>query len=785
MAPASPPGDARRVRSCLLLPLLLGAWSSAGAQALPAEVEPHSCGARAPGDTRPRIGLALGGGGARGIAHISVLRTLEELHVPVDCIAGTSMGALVGGLYASGMSVGELEQLVIETDWKRMFDDSLERPERSFRRKQDDRDGLATLGVGFRGGEIKLAPGLLQGERVLALFERSTLRVSAIDDFDRLPIPYRAVATDLNTGGAVVLEKGSLAMAMRASMSLPGIFVPVEVDGRVLLDGGLANQVPIDVVRAMGADIVIAVDVGTPLVELGGDASLFEIVYQISGMMTTGNTRQQLDTLGPRDVLILPELGSDVTTGDFDKAREALAIGASAAAARREQLARLSLPAGRYGQVLAQRPVVPAQAPVVDFVRLDNQTDYADELLLAYLPVPTGVPLDTERMEKSLLRTYSLTTLASVTYEVVEENGRTGVILRAGRAAGPNYLQLGLVVHSDFESAFEANLRVAVLTAPLSRYGAKAGCREIGSEPGLKGILPSARRGQPELAVREPWSYFNPNIHVFDVEGSNIATYDVSLNALELKAGHEFGNLGALFVGVRRSTGRARVEIGNPGWRNSTSTRARCSQTSLSTGSTACISHVTGTTPGSAIRRPATGWAATANSSRSMSTCSGPQFRQAFRAASGRLSRDRVGRTARSGPLPAGGRRDRLVGFRLNELTGQHYALLLAGYSYQLAELLGRAAQIGATLEYGNAWERRQDMSFDDGILNASIYVGFDSRVGPMFSASVRREAGHGLLFLEIGRAFRTPPPLSVRQLRAATSPRTAHFMILPTSIRI
>jgi NTE family protein len=283
----------------------------------PVSAEAVVCGERAPGDTRPRIGLALGGGGARGIAHISVIRLIEELEIPVDCIAGTSMGSLVGGLYASGMSVDELESLVTNTDWKRLFDDSLERPERSLRRKLDDRDALATVGVGFRGGGVKLTPGLLQGERILALFERSTEKVSSIRDFDLLPIPYRAVATDLNTGEAVVLDHGSLGLAMRASMSLPGIFQPVEVEGRVLLDGGLVNQVPVDVVRAMGADIVIAVDVGTPLAKLDRNASLLQVISQISGMMTTGNTRRQSETLTGRDVLIVPDLGDSVATGDF------------------------------------------------------------------------------------------------------------------------------------------------------------------------------------------------------------------------------------------------------------------------------------------------------------------------------------------------------------------------------------------------------------------------------------------------------------------------------------
>ena len=268
-----------------------------------------------------------------------------------------------------------------------------------------------------------------------------------------LPIPYRAVATDLNTGDAVVLDHGSLAMAMRASMSLPGIFQPVEVDGRVLLDGGLANQVPIDVVRAMGADIVIAVDVGTPLDTLDRDASLLEVISQISGMMTTGNTRRQLATLGAARCPDRPATG-------HRRRHRRLRQGARGAGDRRARrptrhvrgLASLSLSPDRYAASLEMQPVMPAEAPVIEFVRLENETDYADEVLLSYIRIPTGEPLDTARVEKALLRAYSLGTLSSVTYEVVREDGRTGVLLRARpKSQGPNYLQAGLSLNTDFD----------------------------------------------------------------------------------------------------------------------------------------------------------------------------------------------------------------------------------------------------------------------------------------------------------------------------------------------
>jgi NTE family protein len=395
----------------------------------------NSCGHREPGDTRPRIGVALGGGGARGIAHVRILRQLEALHIPVDCIAGTSAGALVGALYASGSSPEQIEKVVLETQWMAMFSDTLPRRDRSLRRKADDYAQLAPIGIGL-GGEgkrVQLAGGVSQGEKLIGLFERATGGSRVSSDFDALSIPFRAIATDLNSGEAVVLSHGSLPMAMRASMSLPGIFRPVAIDGRVLLDGGVANQVPIDVVRAMGADRVIAVDVGTPLSALDRDASLVDVIGQLSGFLTTRNAAQQLSTLGPQDLLIAPELTGKVATGDFDKAPEALQIGQQAAERAAPALRAFSQPPEIYQRWLAAREqrAVHGAAADIAFIEVDNHTGYADALLLSYLPLEVGRPLDSKAMQAGLLRAYGMDTLASISYEQVERDGQVGVVVSA------------------------------------------------------------------------------------------------------------------------------------------------------------------------------------------------------------------------------------------------------------------------------------------------------------------------------------------------------------------
>ena len=284
---------------------------------------------------RPRIGLALSGGGARGAAHVGVLRVLEEQHIPIDYIAGTSMGSVVGGLYASGMSLDDIERALAEIPWDDVFQDREPREKRRFRRKQDDYTYLVEQkpGVKESEGEINLAPALVQGQKFDLTLRKYTLPVAGVQDFDRLRIPFRAVATDIVTGRAVVLGTGDLATAIRASMAVPAAFAPVEIGDKLLVDGGIAMNLPVSVVRDMGADIVIAVDISTPGLAREDIRSALDMLNQLSSLMTRRDTESQIASLKGRDVLIVPALGTKVTSADFNpaKLREAVEIGEAGA----------------------------------------------------------------------------------------------------------------------------------------------------------------------------------------------------------------------------------------------------------------------------------------------------------------------------------------------------------------------------------------------------------------------------------------------------------------------
>src|SRR5271157_804713 len=255
---------------------------------------------------RPRICLVLSGGGARGMAHIGVLKILEQMKVPIDCIAGTSMGAVVGGLYASGMTADEIDATIRSVNWQEAFRDSPPRRELAFRRKQDDRNFLVRLPLGLKHGKILLPKGFIQGQKLQETLRQLTLPFGTDTNFDQLPTPFRAVATDLVTGDAVLMGQGDLAFAMRASIAAPGVFAPAEAQDQLLVDGGLAENLPIDVARGMHADILIVSDVSFPLQPRAALDSALTISNQMLAILVRKDADRQRATLGPSDILIQP-----------------------------------------------------------------------------------------------------------------------------------------------------------------------------------------------------------------------------------------------------------------------------------------------------------------------------------------------------------------------------------------------------------------------------------------------------------------------------------------------
>ena len=304
---------------------------------------------------RPRVGLVLSGGGARGAAHIGVLKVLEELHVPIHFIAGTSMGSIVGAAYASGMSVPEMEAAIKAISTESLFSDNPPRADEPMHSKNTDYVPLAAPEFGFPGGKLSSPKGIISGVALEAEL-RNLVKLRGPRSFDKLPIPFRAVATSLNDGTMYVFERGELPTAMRASMSVPALVAPLNLDGQLLVDGGLVRNLPVDVARSMGADVIIAVNLGTPLLRPDQINGFLAVSLQMINILTEQNVRQSLSEIRPEDVLILPELG-DFSAGDFDHLNKAVPFGEAAARKMADRLRQYAIPEQEYAALRLHQSV--------------------------------------------------------------------------------------------------------------------------------------------------------------------------------------------------------------------------------------------------------------------------------------------------------------------------------------------------------------------------------------------------------------------------------------------
>jgi NTE family protein len=274
----------------------------------------------------------LGGGGARGFAHVGVLQVLEENRIPAHAIAGTSMGAVVGSLYSSGRSASEIATIAEDIDWSMIFSDRIPRDRLPFRRKRDERNDLVSFRLAFDDRGVVLPPGVLRGQDLFLVLAERLVSARGVRDFDALPIPFRAVAANIETGEAVPIASGDIATAVFASISVPGALPPVEREGLLLVDGGIVDNVPIDTARRMGVDVVIVVNVGTDLLARDELRTFVNVLDQMQLLLGRAEVTRQLKSLGPRDVLITPDLeGLSVTT--FDRAALGIARGHAARAA--------------------------------------------------------------------------------------------------------------------------------------------------------------------------------------------------------------------------------------------------------------------------------------------------------------------------------------------------------------------------------------------------------------------------------------------------------------------
>ena len=426
----------------------------------------HTAAATPPG---PRVGLVLGGGGARGIAHIGVLRVLEEMRIPIACIAGTSMGSLVGGVYAAGVPLDEITDRLSGIDWDDLFTDDPPRTEKPFRAKSDDFKNLFHLELGQRGTKVLMPPGSTAGYKFEFLLREMVARSGnfARQDFDHLPIPYRAMATDIENGTSKEFRDGDLVKAMRASMSVPGAIAPVEIDGALYVDGGLLQNLPVAAARGACADVVIVVDVGSGLLPRDQLNSALGISLQMINVLMAQNVRESIESLGPDDVLISPELG-DFSAANFAESMTLVETGEAAARSKADQLRRFSVSAEDYqawrASVAARLPTVP---PVTSVRVATTSGRVNPQVLEGELARQPGIDLrahpesdfSLENLNTRLEQVYGRGDFERMDYHVIDRQGtRTVEVQGVEKSWGPNYVKFGLGLASDSDQTrFDAS----------------------------------------------------------------------------------------------------------------------------------------------------------------------------------------------------------------------------------------------------------------------------------------------------------------------------------------
>jgi NTE family protein len=706
---------------------------------------------------RPKVGLVLSGGGARGIAHIGVLKALEEMKVPIDCIAGTSMGAIVGGLYASGYTPQQIEDLVSRTDWDLAFTDRPPRKYQTMRQKQLDSSFLIPHRVGMNRGEIQLPLGAIEGQHLDQILHRAMLASKDVSNFDKLTIPFRAVATNLVTGQEVVLSRGSLPDALRASMSIPGVFAPVELKGELLVDGGMANNLPISVARELCADVVIAVDISSPLLAKDDLTSVLSVTEQMTNFLTRKNVEQQLSRLGPRDVLLVPDLGG-FSSADFENSLSIVQNGYDAVKLREVAIGDLAAPAyDRYADLedvreLEQKPFM------VQFIEVKNDSILNDEIIRSRVRQPLGEPLDLEVLESSLDDIYGIDVFQSVTYDLdSRDDGATGVVINArARRWGPNYLQFGMRVSDDFSGNSDYTLGAAYTRNALNSLGGE--------------LRVDFTIGEEDLFELDFYQPIDPTARWF-IEPRVYYSRDI-LNA---------------FLG---SELRDQVELQGPGLgfalgRNLSSTDELRAEYIFSRGDIDVIlgsdELITDKIEMGEVNLehrhdsldnlwfPTSGFRSDLGYRLSRKSLgSSANYEQAFANYTGAFD---VGKNVMQFNFEAGysfddyiplerwwelGGFGRLSGLIPEQLAGPNYGLVSMAYYRRLNEVKLAPVYAGISLEAGNTWESSSDIGFDNLIYSGSLFLGIDTPIGPVFLAWGRADTSESTFYFYLGNPYST-----------------------------
>lgn len=716
---------------------------------------------------RLKIGVVLSGGGAKGAAHVGVLKILEEHNIPVDYIAGTSIGAYVAGMYSLGYSASEVEAIMMGVNWDSGYSDTIPRNILSYRDKQlRDRYNIP-LNIGYNEGQVRAPSGLLRGQTMSQLLRQSTDLVSQFGDFDDLAIPYRAVATDLETSLPIVINHGSIVKAMQASATVPGALQPTQIDGKLLVDGGIANNMPIDVVKAMGADIIIAVDIGSPLVKKDKLDSTIAVLDQLSNFLTNASTAKQKELLTENDVLIRPAIDA-LSTTDFTIMPLALTLGKEAANGQLYKLSSMSVSPEEYAAYVEAKKakgkllMADVRHPINEIV-FDNQSKVSLNLLTETLDIKPGQAVSKDELNEALKRIYSLNKFERVDAEFVEgEDGRILTVTTKAKSWGPNYFQLGFNWEDDFNSESAISFDMAYTMTDLTFNGGEWRNEvKLGIEKLFATEFYQPLDRDQQFFSRARYQYDTRDWDLYD-NNSRILTFDKKTHTIELGIGYNYTLQGMIELGLVAEKG----SIVNDVWLtqdldfSSYGAYFRFGYDSLDS-----------------ISFPTSGNRVTLNvyvrNEDFNDTIDDNQNQYSVQIEADWKGALSVGNHAFVGKASIATNNNdglnmlhlselggflNLSGYHKDSIMGAHKVFGAFIYQYDLGrDALGMTdypLYLGWSLEAGNVWDERTDVTLTDLIYASSLYIGTDTSMGPAAIGFGITDLGDKSFYLFVGKNF-------------------------------
>lgn len=697
----------------------------------------------------PRIALVLSGGGALGIAHVGAIRTLERAGVQPDLIVGTSMGAVVGGLYANGYSADQLERAVLGLDWQHIFSGASPRSSLSYRRRREEENFPAELTFNVDRHGLRL-PRAFINDQNLNLALRNLVLNPGRGSFDDMPIPFRAIATDIVTGEPVSLRDGDLAMAMRASMAVPGMLPPGEIGGRLLVDGGLSKNIPVDTAQLMGADIIIVVAVQGQLLTADRLRTGVDLLAQSMTLLVRSNETAQLALLGPQDVLIQVDQGN-LTTSDFSRGSELIAAGTRAADAVFERL-----------QALATdyTPLVSPPLPQIHDIIIENTSRLSDSVLARHVHQTTGEPLNVEGLADDLAEIYGLGAFQRVAYELRQQGDQTALVIDAtAREDDIANIRAGMTLENDFDGTGEYLISLEYRSPPIDSFGSEVRVDAVfGDRFGLTAEVFKLFDTSQHFFVSPRANFVNRNVPRYREDGFRTGSYQANFAEYQIDAGWQFDIPAEIRIGYQRGSGEASL---HEGFGTPQDVSIDIGQINLSAGLDTLDSAFF---PTEGVRLSSRFSVAreSLGASDDFETLQAHAM-QAWSRGSDTLVGQIDAGSSLTGTVPIEslfrmGGLFSLSGYKEEELAGEAYALGRLVYRRRLnrdnTEAFGVPLYAGVSLEGGNVWADPELASSSDITLAGSVFLAADTVMGPVYLAYGRADTGRQSVYVFVGRPF-------------------------------